>query len=105
VANFCPLLFLEASGRNRTPDALRGPERAALLDVCRRHLRRLVDLLEPEWLVGVGAFAAEQAREALAGSRVRIARILHPSPANPRAGARWGLRAARELADQGVCPR
>jgi single-strand selective monofunctional uracil DNA glycosylase len=104
VANFCPLLFLEESGRNRTPDALRGPEREVLLDACRRHLRRLVELLEPEWLVGIGAFAAEQARAALAGSPVRIARILHPSPANPRAGADWGLRVARELADQGVCP-
>jgi single-strand selective monofunctional uracil DNA glycosylase len=105
VANLCPLLFLEASGRNRTPDALRGAERAKLLDACRRHLRRLVALLEPEWLVGIGAFAADQAREALRGSPVRIARILHPSPANPRAGAQWGLRASLELADQGVCPR
>ena len=105
VANLCPLLFLEASGRNRTPDALRGSERAKLLDACRRHLRRLVALLEPEWVVGIGAFAADQAREALRGSPVRIARILHPSPANPRAGAQWGLRASLELADQGVCPR
>ncbi len=104
VANLCPLLFLEASGRNRTPDALRRPERDALLDSCRRHLRRLVELLEPEWVVGVGAFAAEQAREALRGTQVRVARILHPSPANPRAGKDWGLRVARELADQGVCP-
>jgi single-strand selective monofunctional uracil DNA glycosylase len=105
VANLCPLLFLEANGRNRTPDKLREAERGPLLDICRRHLRRLVELLGPEWVVGVGSFAAEQAREALRGTRVRIARILHPSPANPRAGAEWGLRAARELAEQGVCPR
>jgi len=104
VANLCPLLFLEASGRNRTPDKLREGEREPLLDACRRHLRRLVDLLGPEWVVGVGVFAADQAREALRGTSVRIARILHPSPANPRAGADWGLRAARELAEQGVCP-
>jgi single-strand selective monofunctional uracil DNA glycosylase len=103
VANLCPLLFLEASGRNRTPDKLPAAERAALLAACLGHLRRLVELLEPEWVVGVGAFAADHAREALAGSSVRVARILHPSPANPRAGAEWGLRAARELADQGVC--
>jgi single-strand selective monofunctional uracil DNA glycosylase len=104
VANLCPLLFLEASGRNRTPDKLPAAEREPLLDACRRHLRRLADLLEPEWVVGVGAFAAAQAGEALRGTGVRLARILHPSPANPRAGAGWGLRAARELADQGVCP-
>jgi single-strand selective monofunctional uracil DNA glycosylase len=104
VANLCPLLFLEASGRNRTPDKLPAREREPLLAACRRHLLRLVDLLEPEWVVGVGAFAAAQAGEALRGSGVRVARIRHPSPANPRAGANWGLRVARELADQGVCP-
>lgn len=105
VANFCPLLFLDGGGRNLTPDKLRAGERDALQDACLRHLRRLVDLLEPEWLVGVGAFAAERAQEAAQDRPVRVARILHPSPANPRAGADWGLRAERELSDQGVCPR
>lgn len=103
VANLCPLLFLDAGGRNLTPDKLRERERAPLLDACRRHLRRLVDLLEPEWVVGVGNFAADQAREALRGASVRIARILHPSPANPGAGPEWSARAGRELEDQGVC--
>jgi single-strand selective monofunctional uracil DNA glycosylase len=54
-------------------------------------------------VVGIGSFAAEQAREALGGASVRIGRVLHPSPANPRAGAGWKLTARRELADQGVC--
>jgi single-strand selective monofunctional uracil DNA glycosylase len=103
VANLVPLLFLEASGRNRTPDKLPAPEREALLAVCARHLRRLVELLEPEWVVGVGGFAAERAQEALGGTGVAIARILHPSPANPRAGSGWDRIAARELVAQGVC--
>ncbi len=105
VANFCPLLFLDAGGRNLTPDKLRAAERDALDAACMRYLRRLVALLEPEWIVGIGAFAAERAREAAQDPGVRIARVLHPSPANPRAGADWGLRAGRELSDQGVCPR
>jgi single-strand selective monofunctional uracil DNA glycosylase len=105
VANFCPLLFLDAGGRNLTPDKLRAAERDALDAACMRYLRRLVALLEPEWIVGIGAFAAERAREAARDPGVRIARVLHPSPANPRAGADWGLRAGRELSDQGVCPR
>jgi single-strand selective monofunctional uracil DNA glycosylase len=105
VANFCPLLFLDGGGRNLTPDKLRASERDALDATCLRHLRRLVDLLEPEWIVGIGAFAAERAQRASRGARVRVARVLHPSPANPRAGSNWGLRAERELSDQGVCPR
>jgi single-strand selective monofunctional uracil DNA glycosylase len=102
VANYCPLAFLEASGRNRTPDKLRAGEREPLFAACDRHLRRLVALLEPEWVVGIGAFAEARAREALGGA-VCIGRILHPSPANPRAQTNWGREAARELARLGLC--
>lgn len=102
VSNYCPLLFLEASGRNRTPDKLRAAEREALYDACDRHLRRVAALLEPEWVVGIGAFAAGRAAEVL-GAEVRVGRILHPSPANPRAQRDWGGQVRRELVQQGVC--
>lgn len=105
VANYCPLLFLERSGRNRTPDKLPAAERSPLFEACDRHLRRLVEVLEPRWVVGVGRFAAGRAAEALDGEAVHVARVLHPSPANPRAQRDWGDRAQRELADQGVCAR
>jgi single-strand selective monofunctional uracil DNA glycosylase len=102
VANYCPLAFLESSGRNVTPDKLRAAEREPLFQACDRHLRRMADLLEPEWVVGIGAFAEARAAEAL-GDRVRIGRILHPSPANPRAQRDWEGAAKRELAEIGVC--
>ena len=102
IANYCPLVFVEESGRNRTPDKLPSAEREALYAVCDRHLRQLVEILEPEWVVGIGAFAAERARAVL-GDSVRLGRVLHPSPANPRAQKDWGGKAARELAKQGVC--
>ncbi len=102
IANYCPLLFMEESGRNRTPDKLKAAEREPLFAACDRHLRRLVAVLEPEWVVGVGAFAEGRAREVL-GDDVRIGRVLHPSPANPRAQKDWGGKAARELRDLGVC--
>jgi single-strand selective monofunctional uracil DNA glycosylase len=102
VTNYCPLVFVEESGRNRTPDKLPVREREPLYAACDRHLRRVVELLEPEWVVGIGAFAEERARAVLGDSR-RIGRVLHPSPANPRAQRNWGASARRELRALGVC--
>jgi single-strand selective monofunctional uracil DNA glycosylase len=101
IANYCPLAFVEASGRNRTPDKLPAAEREPLYAACDRHLRRVVRLLEPEWVVGIGAFAESRAREVLADT-VKVGRVLHPSPANPRAQKDWGGKARRELLAQGV---
>ena len=103
VANYCPMLFLEASGRNRTPDRLPPHEQERLFAACDRHLRRLVDALAPEWVVGIGAFAARRASIALGNAGPRIGRITHPSPANPRAARDWAGSAARELAALGLC--
>lgn len=104
VANYCPLVFMEASGRNRTPDKLPARERQALFEACDRHLRRVVEILRPEWVIGIGAFAEQRAAIALAGSGVSIGRILHPSPANPATNRGWAKVAARELSDLGLCP-
>lgn len=103
VANYCPLAFVEASGRNRTPDKLPARERKALYAACDRHLRDLVGALEPEWIVGIGAFAEGRAREVFGRAGPRIGRVLHPSPANPRAQHDWGKRAAEELREQRIC--
>jgi len=102
VVNYCPLLFLEESGRNRTPDKLPAREREPLFAACDRHLRRVVELLAPEWVVGVGGFAESRAREVL-GDGLRIGRIPHPSPANPAAQRDWAGAAERALREQGVC--
>lgn len=102
VANYCPLLFVEASGRNRTPDQLPRAEQEPLFAACDAHLRRLVETLQPDWVVGVGAFAEGRARAALGADAPRIGRVLHPSPANPRAARDWAASAAREFAAQGV---
>jgi single-strand selective monofunctional uracil DNA glycosylase len=103
IANYCPLVFMEPSGRNRTPDKLRASERDQLFPACDDHLRRLVAVLEPDWIVGVGAFAEARARQALDGRPLRIGRLLHPSPANPRANRGWASEAARELRELGLC--
>ncbi len=102
IANYCPLAFMESTGRNRTPDKLPASERQPLLEVCNRALRRSVDYLQPDLVVGVGAFAEKRARDVLSGSGIRIGRILHPSPASPAANRGWAQQATRELRDLGV---
>jgi single-strand selective monofunctional uracil DNA glycosylase len=104
ILNYCPLVFMEASGRNRTPDKLSAGERKALFAACDDHLRTAVALLQPEWIIGVGAFAEERARRALKDTTVHFGRILHPSPANPLTNQGWVPVVARELSDMGLCP-
>ena len=105
VANYCPLMFMEASGRNRTPDKLPVAERAPLLAVCDEALRTLVDLTKPRYVVGIGRFAEQRAQTALRGVDVRIERILHPSPASPAANRGWAAAAVRQLQDAGIWDR
>ena len=52
IANYCPLAFMEESGRNRTPDKLPRAESAALFGVCDAALRRTVEQLRPVYVVG-----------------------------------------------------
>jgi single-strand selective monofunctional uracil DNA glycosylase len=102
IANYCPLVFMEETGRNRTPDKLAPDERAALYDACDRHLRSLVTALEPEWVIGIGKFTQARAEQALAGTGARIGSILHPSPASPLANRGWAEQADRQLATYGL---
>lgn len=101
VANYCPLAFFD-QGRNVTPDKLPAAEAGPLYAVCNEHLRRLVTVLRPEWVIGIGAFAEARAAEALAGANVKIGRILHPSPASPAANRGWSEAATRQLVALGV---
>lgn len=101
VANYCPLAFFD-QGRNLTPDKLPVAESTPLYAACDAHLRRLVELLQPEWVIGVGAFAETRARAALAGMPVNIGKILHPSPASPAANRGWSEAATKQLQALGI---
>lgn len=105
VLNYCPLLFLEESGKNRTPDKLPVEEREQLYLVCDKHLRDIVNLLQPSHVVGIGVFATERVKAALRDfNNLNIARILHPSPASPAANRGWGSQAEQQLKEQNVWP-
>jgi single-strand selective monofunctional uracil DNA glycosylase len=102
VANYCPLGFVEASGRNRTPDRLARGEREALFAACDRALRDTVLWLRPRVVVGVGRFAAARCERALAGLGVPVHEAPHPSPASPAANRGWAGRMTRRLEALGI---
>jgi single-strand selective monofunctional uracil DNA glycosylase len=123
VANYCPLAFLEDTGRNRTPDKLPSAEREPLFAACDEALRAMIEHLRPKWVIGVGAFAEGRAKVALAlspvdqGGRaaryrrsktggeaatVTFGRILHPSPASPAANRGWQEQVESQLEEMGI---
>jgi len=110
VLNYCPLVFLEASGRNFTPDKLPAAQRQAVAQACDRHLAAALTALKPEWAIGVGAFAERCLRTVLQGDavdsvlarRIKVLQILHPSPASPAANRGWSDAVDRTLAQHGL---
>ena len=102
VANYCPLVFMEESGRNRTPDKLQRDERKKLFDICDRGLIETVKALKPEYVIGIGRFTAGRAEAALQDTGVRLGCITHPSPANPRANRGWAGVVEEEFREMGI---
>ena len=106
VVNYCPLAFLEESGRNLTPDKLPKREVQKLFAACDAHLRRVVEALKPEWLVGLGGFAFQRVQPLAATMpKLKAAQILHPSPASPAANRNWAKLATEQLQQCGAWKR
>ena len=97
VANYCPLALFEESGRNFTPDQLPASQQAKLFSACDMHLRRMVEILQPECLIGIGEFALRRAKFVFNGAPLKIGKILHPSPASPAANKGWAGKATAQL--------
>lgn len=102
ITNYCPLVFMEESGRNRTPDKIPNPEMQPVYAACDSHLRSVVEHLDPQWLVGVGGFAQKRLQSLFADTGRTITTILHPSPASPAANRGWAAAATRQLVDAGI---
>ena len=101
VANYCPLVFMSSSGANITPDKLPADEAAPLFEICDCSLAATIKLLQPEWVIGVGGFAAKRIAH-LGEKSFSLAQILHPSPANPRANAGWDREVTETLTALGI---
>ena len=104
VLNYCPLVFMEESGRNRTPDKLPSDEQKPLRAACDAHLQSVVDILQPEFAVGVGKFAEACFKRIQVPSRTTITTVLHPSPASPAANRGWAEAATKQLVSNSVWP-
>lgn len=99
VFNYCPLIFMEESGRNRTPDKLSKKERDKLFEICDAALAEVLGTLQIGRAFGVGKFA-ETRLKSVAGAALgprRIDSILHPSPASPAANRGWAQAVAHKL--------
>jgi len=104
VLNYCPLVFMEESARNLTPDKLPAVAAAPLFAACDAWLRQVIDLYEPKWVVGVGAFARRKLDHLLGSDPTapRRATLLHPSPASPAANRGWDAAALAQLRELGI---
>lgn len=104
VMNYCPLVFMGETGKNITPDHLPVQERELLDEICTESLVKVIRLIEPEWLVGVGVYAQkkfDEASQRLSGDH-RVTSILHPSPASPAANRGWSEAASNRLMEMGI---
>ena len=102
IANFCPLAFMEESGRNRTPDKLPIEERNPLIAACDQALMQTVEYLSPAYVIGISVFAATRINQILKGSGRITGRITHPSPANPLANKGWSRLVRFEIEKLGI---
>ena len=106
VANYCPLVWMGETGKNITPDKLPKAEMEPVEQACRKHLAAVIAATEPEWLIGVGAYAEQKLRETVkeyfGGREFKTGKILHPSPASPVANRGWEPQAERQLIELGV---
>jgi single-strand selective monofunctional uracil DNA glycosylase len=108
VINYCPLVFMEESGKNLTPDKLPKEQRLQLQEACDAHLAELIAITGAENLIGIGAYAEKaflRVSKNLSGTAEReylISSILHPSPASPAANRGWPDAAESKLVELGV---
>lgn len=102
VGNYCPLCFFLEAGTNLTPDKLPLSVRHELTAVCDHSLRRMVDALQPTWVLGIGRFAEHRVHQALSGTAARVGGLPHPSPASPLANRGWAAQMDAALARLGI---
>jgi len=101
LTNYCPLVWMAETGRNITPDKVSKKEIAKVDAACDEFLAEVISLLEPKYLIGVGAYAEKKlssiTEKLLPGESFTIGKVLHPSPASPAANRGWEEAAEKQL--------
>ena len=104
VANYCPLVWMKDTGANLTPDKIPAAALAPVEEHCLAHLKTIIEILKPQYLIGVGAYAEGKLVKTAQkiGSNAQVGRILHPSPASPAANRDFAGTAKRQLKELGI---
>lgn len=93
VFNYCPLAFLDAGGRNVTPDKLSAKDRRAIFNLCDGYLCDVLNLIRPEICVGIGGFATER----LSKFFDNVITFTHPSPLNRKSAEFYPQEAMKKI--------
>lgn len=101
VYSYCPLLFVESSGKSRTPDKLTPTEGVSITNVCNEALRAVIGVTKPRVILGIGEYAGDRIKEC-APSEVRVGHIIQPSPSNLKATKNWDKLIEGQLRALGV---
>lgn len=102
VGNYCPLCFFLQDGTNLTPDRLPWDQRRELQAACDLALARMVEILRPRYVLGVGRFAERRVADVLGGRDVIVGGVPHPSPASPSANRGWTTQMEAALGALGI---
>ncbi len=102
VLNYCPLVFMEESGRNLTPDKIPTNAAKKMFAACDQHLVTCLKILQPEWAIGIGGFALKRIKAVTEGLNLKMGTILHPSPASPAANKDWAGKVTAQLTKMNV---
>lgn len=102
--NYCPLVYMIESGANFTPDKLPVAVRRPLEEACDTHLREALEIIQPEWAIGVGNYAEKCLNRIVEAmpSGPKVTRIIHPAPASPIANREWPENPKRALEAIGI---
>ncbi len=104
VLNFCPLVWMSETGANITPDKLTAKDMKPVEKICMQHLKEVIEIMKPEYLIGVGAFAEQRLKQVAEemGCEAFVGRVLHPSPASPAANRGWAEAATQQMVEMGI---